>query len=161
MAKRRVYVPSTLTLLREAFVSGGVGPQPVLGHAVTEAVRTELPGSSEEEWEYVALVAAAQDAVGLLGEGDAQRRVVIAVDAPSVRSTDHPTRVELDEVVPVTSIAAVLVDDEAAADDVAMARKAWSDAVAGDAEAEAVLERCLDRELGWYAAQEVGDLLGG
>lgn len=160
MAKHRVYVPSTFSLLQQIFVSGGVGPQPVLGHAVTEAVRSELPDASEEEWEYVALVAAAQDSVGLLAEDDTPRRVVIAVDAAGVRSTDHPTRVELDEVVPVTAIAAVLADDAAAGDDVTAARTAWADAAAGDAGAEAVLERCLDRELGWYGAQEVGQLLG-
>ena len=31
--------------------------------------------------------------------------------------------------------------------------------IAADPEAEAVVDRCLNRDLSWYATQEIGDLL--
>ncbi len=155
----RVYVPASLSTLGDAVVSGGVGPQPVVGHAVTEELRAALPDADEEQWEYAAMTAAARDSLGILGDQDPPRRVVLAVDAASAAPTDHPTRVEVDEVVPLRRVAAVHVDDEAAADDVAAARDAWAAAEEGDDEADAVVERCLDRDLGWYATHELPTLL--
>jgi hypothetical protein len=155
----RVYVPASLSTLADALVSGGVGPQPVVGHAVTDELRAALPDADEELWEYAAMTAAARDSLGILGDQDPPRRVVVAVDATSAAPTDHPTRVEVDEVVPLRRVAAVHVDDEAAADDVAAARDAWAAAEEGDDEADAVVERCLDRDLGWYATHELPALL--
>jgi hypothetical protein len=157
----RVYVPSTLTLLQDVVLSGGVGPVPLRGHAVTEALRAQQPDASEEEWEYAASSAAAESALALLRGDDAARRVVLAVDCDAVRPVDEddPTLVEVDEPVPLRRVGAVLVDGEDAADDVAAAVARLADALRGDAEALAVVERCLDHELGWYAAQEIGDLL--
>lgn len=161
MSKTRAYVPSTLTRLRDVVASGGIGPLPVLAHAVTEALRTEYPDGGEEDWEYAAMSAAAQDSLGLLTEDDPPRRVVIAVDVESVVPVDpgDPTLVELREVAPARTIAAVHVDSEDAEDEMVAGRAAWVDAQSGDAAATAMVERCLDHELGWFAAQEIGELL--
>jgi len=154
----RVYVPSTFAALRAVVQSDGVGPAPFPAHAVTDAVRADLVDGGDEEWEYAAAVAAAQSAVELMLEGDVARRVVIALDVGSVRTvvSDDPTLVEVDEVVPMRRVAAVLADDAAAVSDVAAARDALAD---GAGDAERLLERCLEHDLGWWAAQEIGDLL--
>ena len=44
----RVYVPSSLSLLRDVVVSGGVGPVPILAHAVTDALREAYAEGGEE-----------------------------------------------------------------------------------------------------------------
>ncbi len=157
----RVYVPSSLELLSDLLVSGGVGPVPVLAHAVTDSLRAALADAGEEEWEYAALTAAAQDSLGLIGEEGTPRRVVVVAEADSVTpvSGAEDSLVEIGEVVPLRKLAAVHVDSEEAADDVAAAREVWSAAVDGDQEAAALVERCLDHELGWFATQEIGDLV--
>jgi hypothetical protein len=161
MALTRVYVPSSWAGLRALVTNSGIGPAPFLGHAVTEALRGVYPDGGEEEWEYAAMVAAARSSLGLIGEGDPSRRVVVALDADTVApgGDADPTVVEVGEVVPYRRLAAVLVDAPDAAADVAAARSRWAAAEAGDAEAEAVIDRCLDRELAWYGVQEIGELL--
>jgi hypothetical protein len=155
----RVYVPTTMTGLREVVRSDGVGPAPFLAHAVTDAVRGELAEAGEEDWEYAASSAAALASVGLIGEGEPARRVVLAVDVPGYRRLDveDPTTVEVDTVVPFRWVAAVLADSADAEDTVAAAHRAEA---AGSPEAPELLERCLDHELGWWATQEIADLLG-
>lgn len=163
MTTTRVYVPSSMALLRELMVSGGIGPVPIVAHAVTPGLREAMSELGEEEVEYAVLTAAAQDSLGLVGEGDAPRRVVVVAEAESVRPTlgDDESLVEIDQVVPLRHVVSVHVDDEAAAEDVAAARPVWTAAEEGDAEAAATVDRCLDHELGWFATQEIGDLLDG
>ena len=154
----RIYVPSTLHRLRSIVTADGIGPAPFVAHAVTAAVREAMAGAGEEEWEYAASTAAAQSSIGMLQADEPARRVVIAVDVPSARAagTADPTVVEIDDVAPFRLVAAVLTDSADAESDVARAR----DAVAGrSGDAEEAAERCLDHELGWWAAQEVRDLL--
>ncbi len=62
-------------------------------------------------------------------------------------------------MLPARLVAAVHVDAPDAEEAVAAARAAWAAADAGDADAARVVERCLDHELGWFAAQEVNDLI--
>ncbi|MGZ6804355.1 MAG: DUF6912 family protein [Nocardioidaceae bacterium] len=159
----RVYVPVTPALLRDIVTEAGVGPAPFAAHAVTPGLQAVMADGGEEEWEYVACTTAAQSSVGLLSDEDVPRRVVLAVDVSSARPVggDDVSLVQVDEVVPYSGIAAVLVDDDEAGDAVAAAREAWAAAEAGDPDAEATVERCLDHELGWYATQEIGDLLAG
>jgi hypothetical protein len=156
----RVYVPCTLSQLRDIVTSGGVGPVPFTAHAVTDRLRAEEPDADDEELEYVATTAAAQASLGLMAEGE-KRRVVVAVDVPSVVpvETDDPSTVQVDDPVPFRQLAAVLVDDAAASEDVAAAADAWVDAAEGEPQAATVVERCLDHELGWYAVDEIADLL--
>jgi hypothetical protein len=157
----RVYVPSSIERLHGLLVSGGIGPVPVLAHAVTDSLRAGLADADEEEWEYAALTAAAQDSLGLIGEDDTPRRVVVVAEADFVVPVDgaEDSLVELGEVVPLRKVAAVHVDSEEAVEVVAAAREVWAAAGEGDEAALGALERCLDHELGWFATQEIGDLV--
>ena len=157
----RVYVPSSPTLLSQVVLSGGVGPVPVAGHAVTDELRAGYPEGEEEEWEYAAMTAAAVDSIGLLTEEDPPRRVVIALDAATVLPVEgaEPTLVEVSEAVPLRDVAAVHVDSAEAERDVAAARDCWALAARGEEQATATGERCLEHEQGWYAVQEIGDLV--
>lgn len=156
----RVYVPTTLSRLRAVVLADGIGPAPFVGHAVTPELRAALSDGAEEEWEYAASTAAAQSSLGMLGEGEPARRVVIAVDVPSARpaGTEDPSVVQVDDVVPLRHVGAVLADAADAEADVAAARGALA---ARSEEADVLAERCLDHELGWWATQEIGDLLSG
>jgi hypothetical protein len=144
--------------LRDLLLSGGIGPVPVPAHAVTDGLRSAFPEAEEEEWEYAALTAAAQDSLALIAEDDAPRRVVVVAEADSVVPAEG-SLVEIDEVVPLRKVVAVHVDSEDAVDDVAAARAAWPDAEAGDEAASVTVERCVDHELGWFATQEIGELV--
>jgi hypothetical protein len=158
----RVYVASTPGRLRAVLAAGRVGPAPFVAHAVTAAVRDALADVGEEEWEYAAATVAAQSSVALLRDDEPARRVVLAVDVPAVRAlpdpggSADPTLVEVAEEAPLRRLAAVLADSRDAEQVVAAAR----DAVARRApEADRLLERCTEAELGWWAAQEVDVLL--
>ena len=156
----RVYLPSTLGRLRSFVADGGIGPAPLAAHAVTEEVRRGLADAGEEEWEYAASSAASLASVGLLDADEPARRVVIAVDVPGeprAGGTEDPTAVQVDEVVPLRRVGAVLADAPDAEATVAAARDAVGE---GSGDADRLLERCLDHELGWWATQEIGDLLG-
>lgn len=154
----RIYLPLTLPLLAEALRQRSVGPAPLAGHAVTEDLLAELGDVDEEEAEYVALTAAAQASLALLGEDDPPLRVVVALEVPAAEAVggDDPSAVRVAHEVPWRRLAAVHVDSADAGADVAAARAALGGAGADDA-----AERCLDHELGWYAVQEVPDLLAG
>ena len=161
MSSTRVYVPSSWTGLRNLVTNDGLGPAPFLGHAVTEALRAAYPEGGEEELEYAAMTAAARTSLGLVVEGDPARRVVVAVDVGTVQPVDDddPTVVEVADVVPFRNVASVLVDAAEVTGEVATAVEQWSAAEAGDPDAEAAVDRCLDLDLAWYAAQEIGELL--
>ena len=160
----RAYVPTTLRLLREARERGRFGPAPVAAHAVTPALTSLGDGAGEEELEWAASVAASVDSLRLLGReedlGDgALRRVVAAVDVPAAEPgpADDPSAVVLQEV-PMRRVAALLVDAPDAAPLVRAARDALA---AGAPEDDPAVERCLDEELGWWAASELDVLLDG
>jgi hypothetical protein len=144
--------------LRAMVTAGGIGPAPFVAHAVTDAVRAGPGDGGDEEWEYAAASAAAESSVAMLAADEPARRVVLAVDVPSVRALDDqdPSLVEVDEVVPMRQVAAVLADSADAEAAVGAARDALAE---GSADTERLLERCLEHELGWWAAQEIGVLL--
>jgi hypothetical protein len=157
----RVYVPSTVARLRTLLSTGTLGPAPLAAHAVTDAVRRELSDAGEEEWEYAASTAAAQASVGLLGREEPARRVVLAVDVPEAHSGDaedpeDPTRVLVRSDAPLRWVGAVLADAAEAEAAVAAARDA---ALSGAPDAERLLLRCLDHDLGWWAVQELDVLV--
>lgn len=157
----RVFVATSWSGLRQIVLADGIGPAPFFAHAVTDGLRAAYPEGTDEEWEYAALTAAARTSLGLISEDGPARRVVVAADAGTVVPAEDadPTVVEVGEVVPYRRIAAVLVDPADAVGTVAEAAACWADAEAGDAEAEQVVDRCLDLDLAWYATQEIGDLL--
>ena len=160
----RIYLPATLGVVRHLVTRGELGPAPLVGHAVTPALRAGLPHSSEDELEYAAMLAAAQDSIGLLDAKDPARRVVVAVDAdtdPDAVTSSGTTVVTVTGTLPLRAVAAVHVDSADAEGAVAAARSAWPAAEQGDAHALLVVEACLDHELGWYATQEIDDLVQG
>jgi hypothetical protein len=159
----RVYVPLTPTMLRRAHRDGGFGPPPLLAHAVTPQLRQELGEDADlEDCEYAAMAAAGLESLTMLGPDDPPTRVVAAVDVPGwePRTGDDPTAVTLGFTVPLKRLVAVHVDAPDAATDVTAAREALegSDHSTLETLPDAV-HRCLDHELGWYAAQELGGLL--
>src|SRR5215469_10794655 len=98
----RVYLPSTLADLASALVAGEVGPAPVLGYAVTPALREWYASGDLEELEYVALMQAARASLRLLHEQTtaARRRVVLAAEVADVdvmirNGFDKPGKVEV------------------------------------------------------------------
>ena len=159
----RVYVPSSMTGLRDLVTADGIGPAPFVAHAVTDALRAAYDDGNDEVWEYAAAAAASRASLALISEHDEPRRVVVAVEAATVRAAegaDDPTLVSVEEVVPFRRIESVLVDLPEAGDDVRVAAASMLAADQGDEEAEAAVERALDHELAWFATQEIGDLLG-
>ena len=136
----RVYVPTTLTGLAAFLGDGGVGPAPVRARAVTAWLREAWPEADEEEWEYAALTAAADDSAALLTAGETPRRVVLAADVESATETDDSTVVEVDSAFPMRLVKAVHADTE----DIARAASYDPDAVS---------------DLAWFGVQEIPDLL--
>lgn len=157
----RVYLPATVPLLAQWWAPGGTGEVPAgaRAFAVTEPLRDELADVGDEEQEYVALTTAAQESVGLLDDSAPQRRVVLVADVSRAEPADGDdlAAVRVVEPVRLRDVAAVHVDSAEAEPAVAAAVLARH---AGEAERLAALDRCLDHELGWYAAQELDEVIG-
>ncbi|MHB1064740.1 MAG: DUF6912 family protein [Georgenia sp.] len=149
----RVYLPATAADLHESPITAR------WAHAVTTALRGELPDEDEEGLEITASLAAADDSVRLVATtGGVPRRVVVAADvpdgsvrAPEVLAEDQlPTAVELVGPVGWDVVVAILVDEARAAADVAAA-------AAGD---DVAFERAAERDLLWYDVIERDALAG-
>ncbi len=136
----RVYVPATLTSLARYLADGGVGPTPIPARAVTEWLREAWPEADEEEWEYAALMAAADDSVALLTDEDPPRRVVVVADVASVVPDRDSSLVEIDSAFVFSQVKAVHVDTD-------------------DLDRGAAYDPDELGDLGWYAVQEIPDLL--
>jgi hypothetical protein len=139
----RVYLPGDVATVR-ALVGAGSVPVPV-AHAVTAALRAEEPAADEEELEYRALLAAADDSAALVagaasGAPGAGLRVVVAADVPDATVlgpvAGSVTAVRLAAAVPRADVAAAHVDETAAVP-------------------------VEERDLLWYAPQELADWLAG
>jgi hypothetical protein len=155
---RRVYLPSSPRLLREALERGELGPAPLPGHAVTGTLSSALGTTDEEELEFAAMTAASLDSVRLLTGEDPPVRVVVAVDVTAVRGTgsdEDPGAVVVPHPVPLRRIAAAHVDSADAAAAVSAARET----ARGDVAEEEALDRCLGHDLEWYAASELTQLV--
>jgi hypothetical protein len=144
----RVYLPAGPALLRELEESGRLAADPDrTAYAVTDEVCAELGvGPEDEEGEYAVLAAAALDAVPLTGE--VARRVVLVVEARAVPV--EGALVSLPHEVPLSRVQAIQVDDDAAEPVVRAAHE-------GD---DSALEALADHDLGWFATQELGEVLG-
>lgn len=148
----RVYLPAT-----SADLASPEGLLPRRAHAVTAALRAAVPEEDDEGWEMVAMLAAADASVDLLGADDSlPRRLVIAAEVPDAAVEDVdpadpdqlPSAVHVTRPVAWADVVSLHVDEDDAADDVAAA-------AAGDA---AALERAAERDLLWYDASELADL---
>ncbi|HEY5833199.1 DUF6912 family protein [Streptomyces sp.] len=167
----RVYIPTTLAGLAEAYKAGVVGPVPLDAYAVTPSLREWYVSDDIEELEYAALNRAAQASLRLLAVHPEvpRRRVVIAVDVADGAVRHDPDRgldpaslgeVRLAREVPLTAAAAVHVDADDAEPDVRAAAGALGAADAGDDDAQFTVDGAEDHELLWYATQEIPHLIG-
>ena len=109
---------------------------------------------------------AARASVGLLAAdpGTARRRVVVAAEVSAVPPADGSVelgdaRLELQVVIPWTTVAAVHLDAAGAAAVVGKAADLWDAAQNGDDDALFALDSCEGEDLLWYATQEIPDLL--
>jgi hypothetical protein len=178
----RVYLPSTLPDLSVRVQLDAAGapadPRAVVAdpgetaYGVTPALREWYREGDLEELEYVALTHAARASLRLLASSGASgerraagalRRVVLAVDVPDrdVVAAPHVdvAAVRVGAPVVLEAIAAVHVDDPAAASDVEAAAGVVDAADSGDEDARFTVEGLDDHELQWYATQELGTLL--
>lgn len=163
----RVYLPCTLADLASALVAGEVGPAPVLGFAVTPALREWYASGDLEELEYVAMMEAARASLRLLHEQTtvARRRIVLAAELPESdvlvkNGMDKPGRVEVMLPVQLADVVSGHVDDELATADIDAAAAAVPAADAGDSDAKFVVDGAEGHELLWYATQELIYLIG-
>ena len=169
----RVYAPATRADLDRLRRDGSWHPS-TAAFAVTAALRGWVSADGpvdEEELELAALSEAARCALALLGPavdpGDAQR-VVVSLDLPPAQvevddegPDDPPGRVRLRaDIVPVSRVAAVHLDEPSAAKAVVAAAAALPAAEAGDAGAEKVVSALDDHDLLWYDPAELSALTG-
>ena len=134
----RVYVPATLGDLARFVEEGGIGPTPVHAHAVTAWLRAAWPEADQEEWEYAALMAAADVSIGLLTEDDRPRRVVVVAEVDDLTEDRESTAVTVDSAIPMRVVQSVHADT---------------------VDIDSPLPETLG-DLGWFGVQEIPDLLG-
>jgi hypothetical protein len=167
----RVYIPTTLAGLAEAYKAGEFGPAPLDAFAVTPSLREWYVSDDIEQLEYAALTRAAQSSLRLLAvHPDAsRRRVVVAVDIADGEAHHDPDRgldpgalgeVRLAQAVPMAEAAAVHLDADEAERDIRAAADAVGAADTGDDDAQFTVDGAEDHELLWYAAQEIPHLIG-
>ncbi|MGB8944446.1 MAG: hypothetical protein WCD21_30080 [Streptomyces sp.] len=171
----RVYVPLTLSRLAEAYKAGELAPGPLTAYAVTPALREWYATDDIEELEYAALSRAALASLRLIAgdSGAVRRRVVLAADVPdggleggeasasaSSGASEGLGEVRVAGVLGLKKVAAVHVDAEDAAGDVAAGVEAMGAADQGDEEARLVVEGVEEHELLWFATQEIPGLIG-
>lgn len=161
----RVFVPVTAAALRDMLESGGLGPSPIVGYAVTGDLREWYAEGDEEELEYAALSLAAQACLELLaaqpeGESDPARRMVLAVDTDDVTPDgDSRGAVVVDTAIAMRQVAALHADTDDAAEDVAAAVAIIRAGGPRDHDEEFVVTSCEAYELAWYATQELPDFV--
>jgi hypothetical protein len=166
----RVYLPATLSMLRPLAARGDIAPASagtaLTAHMVTPLLREWYVEGDEEELEYVAFTRAAQAALQLLRVDPSarRRRVVVSADLPSsvVSAAEQElgsSRVRLAATLPFGAIAAVHVDGAGAEEDVTAAAAVVEEAMAGDPDAQFVVDGAEDHELEWYDVTEIDQLL--
>ncbi|MFC4036341.1 DUF6912 family protein [Streptomyces polygonati] len=167
----RVYIPTTLAGLAEAYKAGEIGPAPLDAFAVTPGLREWYVSDDIEELEYAALTRAAQASLRLLAAHPdvPRKRVVVALDVGDGEVRHDPDRgldpgtlgeVRLARAVPLTKAAAVHLDAAGAERDVRAAADAVGAADTGDDDARFTVDGAEDHELLWYATQEIPHLIG-
>lgn len=125
----RVYLPVLLTEL-VALRDTGVAAAPHLVHAVTEELRSAWPEGGDDQWEYAALLAAAESCRALWTPPSPRCRIAIAADVDAVSlapgepgaNEADPTLARIDTELRLAQVAAIHVDlTEGADEDEAMA----------------------------------------
>jgi len=161
----RIYLPATMSVVRQALSAGSVPVRSGIGFAVTGPLRLEYPDWSEEDLEYLAMQDAARASLRLLA-GEAQNdplRVVIAADVEDTLVVAQPERdravVAVAGGVHWSTVAAVHVDGADAIPAVREAVSAIDAADLGDDDADFLVTSAEDFDLAWYAPGEIGYLI--
>ena len=163
----RVYLPATSTTLRQLRDESRLGDGPLTAFAVTPGLRDWYTDDDVEELEYAAARLASRAALRLLDvdPAAARRRAVVSADvsdaAVTVRDDLDRGAVGVSEPVPLSSVAAVHVDDEDAEAAVAAAAAVILEADLGLESAQNTVDDAEGFELSWYAPQELGEVLDG
>jgi uncharacterized protein DUF6912 len=165
----RVYVPATVSMLRELNSNGELSAVGNTAFALTPALRESYVSGSAEELEYAAMLEAARASLRLLAAEFADqepelvmpRRAVIAadVDGASLRPDLDAAVVRLTGPVPLKIVAAVHLDTAEAEPAVRAAVEVVDAADLGDPDAEFTLGDAEDHDLAWYAPEELPFLL--
>jgi hypothetical protein len=145
----RIYIPANAEMLAHLAAHGEV--KPVLNvHTVTAWLEREAPNADIEDLEYTAFADAALASVALLVD-QAPRRVVISADVPDDLVSEEPgsTAAQFDGSVKLKKVAAIHMDDAAAAVEIA------AELLSGEPDLERIESNVLD----WYAPTELQDLL--
>ena len=163
----RIYLPSTVSGVRDALATGAVPVRSGVGFAVTGSLRTEYPGWSDEELEYLAMLDASRASLRLLAAAadEPWLRVVVAADIDDALAAPRPDRdravvAVTQATVPWKRVASVHLDGADATDAVRAAAAVIDAADLGDADAEFALGSAEDFDLAWYAPGEIRYLLG-
>lgn len=136
----------------EAFLAGARIPDGLEARAVTAALVDGYPDGDEEELEYVAMLDAAEDSLARLTVDDPPRRLVLVAEAHSVDELEG-TKVRVTSEIPWKKVASLHRDTADAEGDV-------TEALAGPVDARGpARDRLEDRDLAWYAPQEIPGLL--
>ena len=119
------------------------------GHGGTAEVAHVFPDAGEEEIEYVALLAAADDSLRFLAEHpeEPSSRVVVAVDLDEVaphEEAELPTQLAVPAEIDWALVAAIFIDEDDVAPEIDRAR-------GGDDEA---FERVAEADLLWFDPSE-------
>jgi len=163
----RVYLPATLAVLARLGTEPYTLPADVNAHAVTPSLREWYAEGDEEELEYIAFTRAAQESLLLLCQDAStpRRRAVIAVDISDAAISAAAdvlgsSAVRLTPAITLTDVAAIHVDSLDVVADIAAAAEASKAALAGDDDAQFVVDGAEDHELEWYDVSELDQLLG-
>ena len=163
----RIYLPSTVSGLRVAASAAEVPVRSGVAFAVTDSLRAEYPGWSQDELEYLAMLDASRASLRLLAASDPEEpalRVVIAADVDDVLATPRPEADRAVVAVPIGPVpwhrvASVHLDGADAAPAVRAAAQVIDAADLGDDDAEFTLGSAEDFDLAWYAPGEIRYLL--
>jgi hypothetical protein len=162
----RIYLPSTVSRVRQALAAGSVPVLSGVGFAVTPPLKLEYPDWSEEDLEYLAMQDASRASLRLLaaaGADEPSLRVVIAVDVEDAAVTPRPEAdravVAVRGAVDWSAVVAVHVDGADASAAVREATAVIDAADLGDDDAEFVLGSVEDFDLAWYASGEITYLI--
>ena len=167
----RIYIPVTLSMLKQLVTDGSLRPVSGTAFAVTPKLREAYAEGDDDELGEVALREAALASLRLLADaaedsgqsGDdlPPRRAVLVADVGDVT-----LRPDLDDAVvrigaPVTSddVVAAFVDHAAAEAQVKAAVAVVDAADLGDEDAELIVGDAQDHDLAWYGVQELPFLL--
>lgn len=157
----RVYIPATVTMLRELLDTQQLSAVNGTAFALTPALREYYATGTAEELEYAAMMDAARASLRLLAADDEAaklpRRAVVSADLDDVKlrpDLDYGV-VRLSGPVPMTAVAAIHLDTGEAEDAVRAAVAVIDEADLGDSDAEFTVGDAEDHELAWYASQEL------